>query len=113
MAAASAVKGFLFVLALFISSLLGAVVLMGPTTLLLFISRRAYRAWNQVYHSTAPKDACIRHHYFQKFGHVVLCGSVQCSHLEQVVAKMWFQLACFLIETMFGVQFVFYGESVI
>ena len=31
----------------------------------------------------------------------------------QIVAKMWFQLACFLIENMFGVEFVFYGESVV
>jgi hypothetical protein len=87
--------GLAFVLTLFISALIGSVVLMGPTMVLLVMQRGLYRRWNGVAAAASGASSLVTD-----------------SGCLQAVAKMWFQLVCILIEKVFGVEMIFYGESV-
>jgi hypothetical protein len=91
----AALMGLAFVLTLFISAIIGSVVLMGPTMVLLVMQRGLYRRWNGVAAATSGASSLVTD-----------------SGCLQAVAKMWFQLVCILIEKIFGVEMIFYGESV-
>ncbi len=90
-----ALLGFAFVLTLFTTAIIGSVGLMGPTMLFLLLQRGLYRRWNGV--GVCPGS-----------GHMFCADSAR----PQVVAKMWFQLVCILLEKIFGVEMIFYGERV-
>ena len=90
-----ALLGFAFVLTLFSTAIIGSVGLMGPTMLFLLFQRGLYRRWNGV--GVGPGS-----------GHMFGADSAR----PQVVAKMWFLLVCILLEKIFGVEMIFYGERV-